>query len=126
MTYNLVDTNILVDSFRDVVVARDFLNSLGAINISFVTLLELLKGSRNKRELADLVTRLTPLEIIYITQYTQELALDIYKKHKLLNGMEILDAVIAATAVENELTLFTRNTKHYKSIKDLKVINPFL
>ena len=45
---------------------------------------------------------------IYIEEYT------------LSSGLRSGDALIAATAVENNITLISSNTKHFKAIKDLK------
>jgi predicted nucleic acid-binding protein len=39
----------------------------------------------------------------------------------LSHGLRAGDAIIAATAAENNLTLCTSNAKHFKPIKDLKV-----
>lgn len=38
--------------------------------------------------------------------------------------IKLPDAIIAATALENSLTLITRNIKDFKDINGLKVINP--
>ena len=46
---------------------------------------------------------------IYIEAYT------------LSSGLRAGDAVIAATAVENNVTLVSSNAKHFKPIKDLKL-----
>ena len=44
----------------------------------------------------------------------------IRKVHK----TKLPDAIIAATALVNNLTLITRNISDFKNIEDLKVINP--
>jgi len=46
---------------------------------------------------------------IYIEEYT------------LSSGLRYGDAIIAATAVENNIPLFSSNTKHFKMIKELKL-----
>jgi len=46
---------------------------------------------------------------IYIEEYT------------LSSNLRSGDAIIAATAVENNMTLISGNAKHYKMIKDLKL-----
>ena len=46
---------------------------------------------------------------IYVEEYT------------LSSGLGAADAVIAATAVENNLILASSNVKHFKSIKELQV-----
>ena len=38
---------------------------------------------------------------------------------------KLADGVIAATALEHQLILVTRNTKDFKSIKGLKTVDPF-
>ncbi|RPI56203.1 MAG: type II toxin-antitoxin system VapC family toxin [Deltaproteobacteria bacterium] len=45
---------------------------------------------------------------IYIEEYT------------LSSGLRSGDAIIAATAVENNMPLFSSNTKHFRMIKELK------
>jgi len=47
--------------------------------------------------------------------------IDIRKNFRL----KLPDAIIAATAVCNELTLITRNTKDFKNISGLQVIDPW-
>jgi len=39
--------------------------------------------------------------------------------------IKLADAVIAATALVNNLELATRNVDDYKAVKGLKVFNPF-
>lgn len=46
---------------------------------------------------------------VYIEEYT------------LSSGMRAGDAIIAATATENSLTLVTSDAKHFMAIKDLKL-----
>jgi predicted nucleic acid-binding protein len=48
-------------------------------------------------------------------------AIEIRKKHK----TKLPDAIIAATALVNELTIITRNTKDFKKIEGLEVFNPY-
>ena len=40
-------------------------------------------------------------------------------------GNKLPDAVIAATALQNGLVLVSRNTKDYKNIQGLEVIDPY-
>jgi predicted nucleic acid-binding protein len=42
-----------------------------------------------------------------------------------LYKIKLPDAVIAATALQNELVLVSRNTKDFKNIQGLEVINPY-
>jgi hypothetical protein len=40
-------------------------------------------------------------------------------------GIKLPDAIIAATAIQYDLTLITNNTKDFKIITELKHVNPF-
>ncbi|HAT77173.1 MAG TPA: PIN domain nuclease [Flavobacterium sp.] len=45
---------------------------------------------------------------------------------RLLYRIKLPDALIAATAIVNNLTLITRNNKDFTNIKGLKILNPYL
>jgi len=47
------------------------------------------------------------------------LALTLLEKYTLSHHLLILDALIAATVIENKLTLVTGNYKHFSMIKKL-------
>jgi len=85
--------------------------------------MELLQGAGDKQQhehtldfLREYSFRILPLSenvghraAIYIEEYS------------LSHGLRAGDALIAATATENGLTLCTSNVKHYRSIKELKL-----
>jgi predicted nucleic acid-binding protein len=50
-----------------------------------------------------------------------EQAINILKGHKIKTP----DGIIASTAIINGLTLITRNTKDFKNIEGLKIIDPY-
>ena len=91
--------------------------------ISVLTYMELLQGAREKRQhqyilgfLREYCFRILPLSenighraAIYIEEYS------------LAHGLRSGDAMIAATATENGLTLCTSNVRHYRPIKELKL-----
>ena len=90
--------------------------------ISVLTYMELLQGAREKRQheyildfLHEFSFRILPLSenighraAIYIEEYS-------------FHGLRAGDAIIAATATENGLTLCTTNVRHYRPIKELKL-----
>ncbi|SDD31527.1 type II toxin-antitoxin system VapC family toxin [Pedobacter soli] len=60
--------------------------------------------------------------------YVYELEQDIKDKTAALrkhHNLKLPDAVIAATAIVNKLTLITRNSKDFNKIPELEVSNPF-
>lgn len=58
--------------------------------------------------------------ILPITQEILEQTIQLKQNQKMSLG----DAIIAATALENDLTLATANIKDFKHIEGLKLINP--
>ena len=42
-----------------------------------------------------------------------------------IRKMGAMDAIIAATALEYDLTLVTRNVDDFKHVENLKLVNPF-
>ena len=45
---------------------------------------------------------------------------------RLLYRIKLPDALIAGTAIVNDLTLITRNTKDFANIEGLKIVNPYI
>lgn len=48
-----------------------------------------------------------------------------FASNKLSDGIDILDAIAAATALRMQLTLVTFNGKHFRSIPDLQTLQPY-
>jgi predicted nucleic acid-binding protein len=121
----LVDTNIVVDVTRGSVKAADYLDSLaGAWSISMITCLELLAGTRTQRETNDVDLVLSGYSAIPPDENIARRAYYLMKTHVRSHGLQALDSLIAATALENGLTLATNNLKHFQMIRDLKLEVP--
>ncbi|MDP3983239.1 MAG: type II toxin-antitoxin system VapC family toxin [bacterium] len=114
----LADTNILIDYLRGIKSAYDFLHK-NQPAISTVSVAELIQGVRNKTELKQVDAVISSLEVIELDERISHRSLVLMHKHFLSNGLLFLDALIAATAIENKLTLITANTKHFKFIQGL-------
>ncbi len=122
---HLVDTNIMVDFTRRSAAAGDYLQTLGATcRISAVTALELIAGARSQREVADLDILISIYAQIPPTEDVMRRAYYLMKTHAKSAGLHTLDAVIAATALEDDLTLATKNRKHFAMVGDLKLEVP--
>jgi len=121
----LVDTNIIVDVTRASITAADYLDSLGdAWSISTITCLELLAGARTQRETIDLDLVLSGYRAIPPNEDISRRAYYLMKTRARSHGLQTLDSLIAATALENLLTLATKNRKHFQMIEDLKLEVP--
>lgn len=119
MSY-LADTTVLIDHIRLAGRATDYL--LGNYPaVSVVSIAELIQGAKDKRELRDIIKLKNSLKVVPITDRISRHALILIEKLFLSNHLEFLDALIAATAIENNLTLVTANVKHFSPIKGLKL-----
>ena len=49
------------------------------------------------------------------------LGISLYKKYKLSHGLDMPDSLIAATAIELDLTLFTYNIKDFRFIPGIRL-----
>lgn len=122
MSKYLVDTTLLIEHLRGNEQARAFLKD-NYPNISTVSIAELIQGSRDKDELAAALKLVLSLSEIAIDKKISNKAIDLMKKFYLSKGLKFLDALIAATALENKLTLITGNLKHFKFIEGLSVVS---
>lgn len=59
--------------------------------------------------------------IIPLTATVSEKAMLLIDRHALSSGLRLADALIGATALEQDLALFTANVKHFEPIQDLKL-----
>ncbi|MBI3035263.1 type II toxin-antitoxin system VapC family toxin [Candidatus Woesearchaeota archaeon] len=123
MSY-LVDTDILIDVSKGSQRAVEFLDGLENSRISIISAMELIVGARNKKEIGTIEEFLSNYERLLINEEIAIRALELIKQHSLSDGLSIPDAFIAATAINKNLTLTTKNIKHFKVIKDIKLKVP--
>jgi predicted nucleic acid-binding protein len=123
----LLDTDILIDFLRGRVEARTLLVSYRARGdrpiISVVSVSEVWAGSR-PAEKAPTAALLSALGKIPVSEKIAAMAGDFLSAYRRSHGVELADALIAATAVESNATLVTRNTKHYP-MPAVTVLKPY-
>jgi hypothetical protein len=121
----LVDSDIMVDLTRESGAAADYLDGLADVwSISTITCLELLAGARTQRETNDLDFVLSGYRAIPPNEDITRRAYYLMKTYARSHGLRTLDSLIAATALEEGLTLASRNRKHFQMIGDLKLEVP--
>lgn len=88
------------------------------INLSVINKIELLGFSKVEQDIFDFVScsNIRPMDDAIVNKTIEVRSL--YK-------IKLPDAIIAATAMGNGLALVTRNTKDFKNIEGLKVIDPY-
>lgn len=119
----LIDTNILIEIYRNNTIIVNTVKELGQENIavSDITCAELYFGARNKKELQTLAKDLKKLEILSIQTEISRKAVVLVEKYALSHKLTIPDALIAATAIYHNLELYTLNTKDFVFIEGIKL-----
>jgi predicted nucleic acid-binding protein len=124
----LFDTDVLIWAFRGNQRAAKVLESGGPRHVSVVTYMELLQGSRSRQETRTIKGFLVDLgfQMLPLTENIGHRAAIYMEEYGLKVAMCVADALLAATAVETQLTLCTGNRKHYAPIGelDLHVFRP--
>jgi len=123
----VIDSSIFIDHFRGHPPATSFFESLSDLALfSAVTETELLTG--NQCSIAEtrkkILQFLAKFEKISVDNPIAQLAGDLSREHR-ANGLELGDALIAATAIINKAELLTRNVRDFEKIKDLRVRSPY-
>ena len=124
----LTDSDILIDAERGVRAAIDFLIAQrvsGGLRLSVVSAMELIAGCRNSQELATLNQFLRHAIVVEIDPSISQLARGWMESYFLSHGLMIADALIAATAHDQRVPLFTKNVRHFQMLPGLTVIRPY-
>lgn len=126
-TDGVIDSNILIHAMNGVVDAVAFLEEWQGIGvqISIVSAMELIAGCRDKTEMAELQKFFQRCTFLPITATVSQVAFRLMESFYLSHGLVLPDALIAATAMEHDLTLYTRNTRHFRMIPELKIRQPY-
>lgn len=119
----LFDTDVLIWYFRGNKKAANALSKDRDKSISIINYMELLAGARNKKEIKAIRSFVKDQNfcILPLSENTGHRGLVYMEEYCLSVGMCLADALIAAAAVENQVKLFTANSKHYKSIKEIEL-----
>jgi hypothetical protein len=125
------DTNIIIDHLRNIPRATSLLEEIenGSFEgyISTITILELMAAPKMTEQRFETIKALVEMfEHVPVDERIATVAGRYLAKYRASHGLEPMDAIIAATASVNEAVLFTLNTKHFKFIEGLVIINPYL
>jgi predicted nucleic acid-binding protein len=92
---------------------------------SYMELLQCAKAKRQNEYTTDFLTSFGFI-VVPLTENIGHRALVYIQEYSLSNGLRAGDAIVAATAVESNLTLISSNRKHFKSILGLsfKLLRP--
>ena len=117
----LLDTNIIVDTLRKLPAAVQYADSRGDWSYSVVCKMELIAGARNQKEVDALDKYLRDFTEIALSEEIGTKGCEIMARYAKANGMDPLDALIAAAAITSGLKLATQNDKHFRNIEGLEL-----
>lgn len=127
MARQLLDSDILIDFLRGRAAAWSLITRLQATGeaplISTVSVAEILAGAQRDEEEA--VERLlSVLEKVPVSESIARSAGAFLRAYQRSHGIELGDALVAATALAIGATLVTRNVKHYP-MPQVEVLRPY-
>lgn len=124
----LLDTNIVIDFLRQrppavAYVGRMLDDHPTGVFLSTVTVAELYAGVREGQERRILAAFLSLFKLLPVDDTVAELGGLLKRDYQAAFKIDLPDALIAATAQIHDLTLATRNTKHFPMLAD--VVAPY-
>jgi predicted nucleic acid-binding protein len=128
LRHGLIDTDILIDASRGLPQSGDFLSAIlsgPGITVSIISAMELIAGCRDSTQLSHTKQLLDGFRVLPITEAVSVRAQALMESFALSNGLMLPDALVAATALDAGVALYTRNLRHYKMVPDLLIIQPY-
>ncbi len=122
----LCDTNILIELYKNNAQIVNELRQIGTDNlaVSSISVAELYFGAFDKAELQQLKKHLALLHQLPLNNSVSKLFLNLMETYALSHKLSIPDALIAATAIEHGIPLYTLNLKDFRFIDMLQLHNP--
>lgn len=119
----LCDSCVLIDYLRGDHTTHDILNADRALGLgmSSITLMELIVGAFNKREVQLIKKTFADFDVLELNEAISIRATNLIEQFSKSHGLLIPDALIAATALEYELPLFTANVSDFRFIPGLEL-----
>lgn len=117
----LCDTDILIEFYKGNKIVVHNLENIGQRNIalSIITAGELLYGALNKRELNQIKKDIGTLQLIDLNDKIGGVFLELMSAYVLSHRLALPDGMTAATAIANNIPLYTNNLKDFKYIEGL-------
>jgi tRNA(fMet)-specific endonuclease VapC len=119
----LCDTNIIIEFYKKNPEVIKELEEIGQQNIavSIVTAGELMFGALNKKELEQIKKDLDHLQVIHLSPEIGECFIKLMVSYTLSHRISLPDGLIAATAIIENITLYTHNLKDFRYIEGIKL-----
>jgi predicted nucleic acid-binding protein len=119
----LIDTNVFSRIFKGDLQVTQFVESLESV-IDATIYIECLQGSKSNYEKRVVEKYLRKFSLLPITPESSVIAIELIRNYSNSHGLLLPDALIAATALENDLTVLTYNIGDFQFIQDLNCEKP--
>ncbi len=119
----IFDTDILIWVQRGNEKAAQLIDRDEERYLSIQSYMELLQGAKNKthhKYVKDFISDFG-FSVLPFTENIGHRALIYVEEYALSSNMRAGDAIVAATAVENNMTLVSSNIKHFKVVNELRL-----
>lgn len=119
----LFDTDVLIWYLKGNRNAKRIIDNASSINLSVVTYIELVQGMKDKQELSIFrkTLRNWNSSIIYISEEISSRAMFLVEEFYLSHSLQLADALIGATSLQQGSILMTANDRHYHCINGLEL-----
>jgi tRNA(fMet)-specific endonuclease VapC len=122
----LIATDLCVELARGMPEAVAFFQKPPVeIRLATATYLELLSLARDAGEQRRLRRFVAPYAVLSLGPMASSRAVELLLEHQLTDGLQPLQALVAATALAHEIPLYTRDPTPFRSIPDLEVVTPY-
>jgi tRNA(fMet)-specific endonuclease VapC len=121
----LCDTNILIEFYKNSARIVPELRHIGPTEIAVSVITQAVYyGALNKAELNKIKKHLLSLHHISIDVAISNRFLSLMERYSLSHKLSLPDALIAATALEQGMELYTLNLSDFRYIPELKLYRP--
>jgi predicted nucleic acid-binding protein len=119
----LIDSDVLIWYIRGNKNAQKAINNNIPFKISVIDYMEVIQGMKDKKELKAFQKYLKKwsVDMVQINESISTRAMFLVEDYFLSHSLELGDAIIASTALENQEIVLTGNDKHYKFIPNIQI-----
>ncbi len=122
----VLDTDILIDIQRRHMPAVEWFASLAELpSVPGFVIMELVQDAQNTQQVRRVLKLVAPLPVVWPSQADCVRALADFTAYHLSHKLGLIDALIAACAIGLSAELCTFNTKHYRVVPGIRVLQPY-
>ncbi len=125
MIEHLLDNNVISQILKGNQTVTNFVLNLN-FAICATVYIEALQGSISNSQKNTIKKLIDNFPLLLITPDISRRAIELINSYSNSHGLMLADALIAAAALENDLTLVTYNIDDFKFIQDLKYLKPII